>query len=96
MSDPVAQIIIWCSPVLFTVAAWAVGNWVSEIKDEITQTKGQIGGVKQELVDVGKSIVKISTDIEYLKDRDKLEKEKTDKFENHVVKILRSAKGRFE
>ncbi len=96
MSDPITQIIIWCSPVLFGVAVWAINNYMSDIKNEITETKGQIGGVKNELVEVGKSIVKISTDIEYLRDRDRIDKEKTDQFENKVVTILREAKKKFQ
>lgn len=92
------QIILWASPFLAGLCVWFITNLISDVKDEITQTKGQIGGVKNELVDVGKSIVKISTDIEYLKESNKIEKERTDKFENGVVKILREAKqsGRFK
>jgi len=96
LNDPITQIIIWSSPVIAGVAVWAINNYMSDIKDEITQTKGQIGGVKDELVGIGKDIVKIQVSIEYLKDRDIIERDRTDDFENSVVSILKDARTKFK
>jgi len=96
LNDPITQIIIWSSPVIAGVAVWAINNYMSDIKDEITQTKGQIGGVKDELVGIGKDIVKIQVSIEYLKDRDIIERDRTDNFENGVVSILKDARTKFK
>jgi len=96
MSGQIADIIIWVSPVLAASFLWFVSNHISDVKDNITQVKGQIGGVKDELIGIGKDIVKIQVSIEYLKDRDIIERDKADKFENHVVTILKDAKTKFK
>jgi hypothetical protein len=89
MNDVIAQVIIWASPFLFTFAAFMVKSWASEIKDELSITKGHV-------IKVEKDIVKIQSDIEHIKERDKIERERTDKFENHVVTVLKRAKTKFE
>lgn len=97
MSDPITQIIIWCSPVLFGVSVWAINNYMSDIKDAITEVKGKIGGVSMEIEELKISMAKMSTDLDYLKKDGKINEDKViDIFENNIVKVIRRAKTRFE
>lgn len=89
MSDTIAQVIIWASPFLFSFAVFVIKSWASEIKDELSITKGHV-------IKVEKDIVKIQSDIEHIKERDKIEKKRNDEFEDHVVRVLKRAKTKFE
>ncbi len=68
---------------------WFIINHITEVKNQITEIKGHV-------ILVEKTIVKIQTDIEYIKEGDRIEKDKSERFENHVVTILKEAKGRFK
>ena len=96
MSNVLTDLIVYVSPFAGALIAWFIINHISDVKDQITEVKGKIGGVSTELQDVKISMVKIQSDIEHIKESGNIEKDKTNRFENQVVKILRNAKQKFE
>lgn len=96
MQANITDVIVWLSPVAGGLLVWFIHDLITTVRTDITQVKGELSETNKELSSVNKSIVKIQTDIEYLKDRDKIDKKRNDEFEDHVVRVLKRAKGRFE
>ncbi len=68
----ITDFIVFCSPVLAAGMLWFIVNHITDVKDKITELKGHIGGVEKEVQQVNISIVKIQSDLEYLKDDSKI------------------------
>jgi len=97
MNDPVTQIIVWLSPFLGTGVIWFLHNHIADVKDQITELKGKIGGVSNEITELKISVAKIQSHVEHINKSDKIDEEKVvDIFENNIVKVIRNARKRFE
>ena len=92
-----SDFIIYLAPFAGGLISWFIVNHISEVKDQITEVKGKIGGVSMEIEELKISMAKMSTDLDYLKKDGKINEDKViDIFENNIVKVIRRAKTRFE
>ena len=73
-----------------TCIGWLIVNHVSTVQNSITEVKGHVGKVSEDLNELAKTVVKIETSLDHLKDSGKI-------FNNNPqVTILRNPKGKFE
>lgn len=97
MNELITNLIVWLSPFLATGFLWFLHNHITEVKDQITEVKGKIGGISTEIQELKISMAKMSTDLDYIKKDEKLDENKVvDIFEDNIVKVIRRAKKRFE
>jgi len=68
----ITDFIVFVSPVLATGMLWFIVNHISEVKDRISEVKGKLGQVENEVHQVNISIVKIQTDLDYIKESNKI------------------------
>lgn len=94
--NPVALIIIWSSPIIAGGFLWLIIDKISKTDLRITEVHKTAKDTGEKVQEIEKSIVRIETNVEHLMEGEKREKKRSDNFENKVVTILRSAKGRFE
>ena len=94
-------LVVWASPVLAMLIGWFIVNHVTEVKDKIKDVDTTIKVISKELTETQKTIVKIQSDVEYLKTDVKVKPEDFEKnviriFENSAVKVIKNARKRFE
>lgn len=94
MSNSVADVIIWLSPIAGILITWFLSTLVNE-------TKTKIDGLDKSVNEISKDVVKIKSDIEHIKEYDKIkpdefEKNVTKVFEDNVVKVIRKKLGKFD
>jgi hypothetical protein len=97
MNGLITDLIVWLSPFLAAGFLWFLHNHIIDVKNEITQVKGQIGGLKEDIIETSISLAKIQTDIEHIKKHDKIDEGKVVQiFEDNIVKVIRRARTRFD
>jgi hypothetical protein len=94
MSSSVSDVIIWLSPIAGILITWFLSTLVNE-------TKSKIEVLDKSVTNISKDIVKIQSDIEHIKEHDKLSPEQfeakaTKVFEDNVVRVIRRKLGKFE
>jgi uncharacterized protein YoxC len=93
-SNSVSDVIIWLSPVAGILITWFISSLVNE-------TKSKIDTLDKSVNDISKDVVKIKSDIEHIKEHDKLSPEQfeakaTKVFEDNVVRVIKRKLGKFE
>ncbi len=93
-TSSVSDVIIWLSPIAGILITWFLSTLVNE-------TKTKIDGLDKSVNEISKDVVKIKSDIEHIKEHDKLTPEQfeakaTKVFEDNVVRVIRKKMGRFE
>jgi peptidoglycan hydrolase CwlO-like protein len=68
----VTDFIVFVSPVLASGMLWFIINHIKEVKDKISEVKGNVMSVQKEVHSLNLSVVKIQSDIDYLKDDSKI------------------------
>ncbi len=64
----ITDLIVFISPAIGALLAWFIVNHISDVKNQITEVKGHVHKVENEVHQLNVSIVKIQTDIDYIKE----------------------------